>query len=62
MPPLKHIPVRLRVSVDPARWTERYGTPAADIPDAVRRLAVTLMQESAAAQAGAIVSVRRAGL
>lgn len=56
---LIHPEVRLRVSIDPARWEELYGTAKGNIPDAVRKLAVSLLQESAAAQHGAIVGVRR---
>lgn len=58
---LQHVPIRLRVSVDPQAWVETYGTePArAAVADDVRRYVVTQVQESAAAHEGAIVAVRR---
>lgn len=59
-PRLRHIPVRLLVSVDPEKWLPPVSRDA--LPDAVRRYVVGLVQESAAAREGVIVSSRRAGL
>lgn len=59
-PRLRHIPVRLRVSVDPEKWSEHFASvDHAALPDAVRRYVVGLVQDSDAAHAGAIVSSRR---
>lgn len=61
LPALRHVSVRLRVTVDRERWIETYGTPPEELDDAVRRYVVTLIQDSPARQHGAIVSARRAG-
>ena len=60
-PRLRHVLVRLRVSVDPQLWSEMYGVEPSAVVEDVRRYAVRTLQESPAAIAGAIVSggVRR---
>ena len=59
-PKLKHVVVRMRVSVDVAKWRELFG----DEPglEDVRRQVVKLVRESETAKAGAIVSARRDGV
>lgn len=63
-PRLRHVPVRLRVSVDPAVWREVYGRgdeTLAEIDEDVRTYVLDAIQQSAAAQERAIVSARRDG-
>lgn len=62
-PRLRHVPVRLRVSVDPEAWREIYSVAEGDtalVAD-VRQYVLGLVNESAAAREGAIVSARRDG-
>jgi hypothetical protein len=64
-PRLRHIPVRLRVSVDPERWRAVYGRgdeTLAEIEEDVRVYVLSQVQESAAAHDAAIVGARRDGL
>lgn len=57
---LEHVSVRLRVSVDRAKWIGAYGVPPdADIAAAVRRYVVQAIHESEAARSKAIAGVRR---
>ncbi len=58
MPKLRHIATRERVSIDPEKWEETFG-PTDDLTVAVRRWVVQLINNSDAADAGAIVSARR---
>lgn len=51
---LRHVPVRLRVTVDPKHWAEAHGTAPDKLDDAVRRHVVALVAESPD-----VVSVRR---
>lgn len=63
-PRLRHIPVRLRVSVDPATWRAVYGRgneTLAEIDEDVRSYVLHAIQGSAAYNARAIVSARRDG-
>ena len=57
---LEHVSIRLRVSVDRAKWIAAYGVPPdADIAAAVRRYVVEAIHESEAARTKAIAGVRR---
>lgn len=63
-PHLRHVPVRLRVSVDPETWRATYGErnqTLAEIDADVRGYVLHLVQDSGAVQAKAIISARRDG-
>jgi hypothetical protein len=63
-PQLRHVPVRLRVSVDPDQWRASYGRGdemLAEVDEDVRVYVLGQVQESAAFHEGAIVSARRDG-
>lgn len=49
---LRHIPVRLRVTVDPAKWPQ-----SEDLADDVRRFVVAAVKASS--HGGAIIDARR---
>jgi len=64
-PRLRHVPVRLRVSIDPQRWRDTYGRgdeKGAALDEDVRRYVLDAIQQGTAAREGAIASVRRDGL
>jgi hypothetical protein len=60
---LRHIPVRLRVTVDPEAWDRVFGTGTTHtaIAEDVRRYVVEQLNGSDARHEGAIVAVRRDG-
>ena len=59
-PRLRTIRASLVLRIDPAKWTETYGTPPEEVDEAAKRYVVTLVNDSAARQHGAIVTARRA--
>lgn len=61
-PRLRHIPVRLRVSVDPDQWRQIFGRgdeTLAEIDEGVRGYVLGRVQDSDASREGAIVGARR---